>query len=268
MPDTPAFLTIKHLSHTYHTKQGETNALEDISFSLYPGDFTAIVGCSGCGKSTLLDLIGGFLPLQEGEILYHPPNPKIGYMLQKDHLLEYRNIIDNITLGLEIHHQKTKENMEFVEKLMMQYGISAFARSHPSQLSGGMRQRAALIRTLSIRPDFLLLDEPFSALDYQTRIEVAEDIFSILREQNIPVLLVTHDLSEAVSMADKIIVLGKRPGKIRNIITIDYEEETRPTPVAARSHPKFQQYFQQLWKELKTDGQSCTKTISASYEKA
>ena len=266
-------LEITDVCLSYHSLSGETPALSHISFQLMPGEFLAIVGPSGCGKSTLLNLICGLIRPEQGQILLDGTpvtsgDCRIGYMLQKDHLLEWRTIYKNVLLGLEIRKELTAEKLAYVDQLLSDYGLDKFRSAHPSELSGGMRQRAALIRTLSIRPDFLLLDEPFSALDYQTRIEVAEDIFSILREQNIPVLLVTHDLSEAVSMADRIIVLGKRPGKIRNILTIDYEEETRPTPVAARSHPKFQQYFQQLWKELKTDGQSCTKTISASYEKA
>ncbi|MDO5147186.1 MAG: ABC transporter ATP-binding protein [Eubacteriales bacterium] len=254
MPEK-AFLSVRGLSHVYHTKNGETPALHDISFDLFPGEFTAIVGPSGCGKSTLLDLLAGLLPVQSGYFFYpsgiRPPN--IGYMLQKDHLLEYRTIYKNIILGLEIQHRLTKENDAYVRGLMEQYGIADFAHSWPRELSGGMRQRAALIRTLAGHPAFLLLDEPFSALDYQTRLDVSGDISHIIREQKLTALLVTHDLSEAISIADRVIVLGKRPGSIRSIVPVDFEMPVRPTPQEARLHPKFQQYFNQIWKELKHD---------------
>lgn len=256
MAQKKVFLSVRNLSHTYHTKTGETLALTDINFDLFSGEFAAIVGPSGCGKSTLLDLIAGFIPVQTGSILYpgEKQPPAIGYMLQKDHLLEYRTIYKNIILGLEINHQLTPENIHYVHALMEQYDIADFANAHPHALSGGMRQRAALIRTLAGHPSFLLLDEPFSALDYQTRLDVSSDIVNIIREQQVTALLVTHDLSEAISIADRIIILGKRPGSIRSIITIDFESERRPSPQKARLHPKFQKYFDQIWKELKSDG--------------
>lgn len=256
MAQKKVFLSVRNLSHTYHTKTGETLALTDINFDLFSGEFAAIVGPSGCGKSTLLDLIAGFIPVQTGSLLYpgEKQPPVIGYMLQKDHLLEYRTIYKNIILGLEINHQLTPENIHYVHALMEQYDIADFANAHPHALSGGMRQRAALIRTLAGHPSFLLLDEPFSALDYQTRLDVSSDIVNIIREQQVTALLVTHDLSEAISIADRIIILGKRPGSIRSIITIDFESERRPSPQKARLHPKFQKYFDQIWKELKSDG--------------
>ena len=175
MPKTKPFLSVRSLSHTYHTNSGETPALRDIHFDLFPGEFAAIVGPSGCGKSTLLELIAGLIPIETGSLLYPACNktPAIGYMLQKDHLLEHRTIYKNIILGLEIQHRLTEKNLEYVQKLMRQYGIADFASSYPRELSGGMRQRAALIRTLALKPEFLLLDEPFSALDYQTRLDVS-----------------------------------------------------------------------------------------------
>ena len=179
--------------------------------------------------------------------------PSIGYMLQKDHLLEYRTIYKNIILGLEIQHRLTEKNLEYVQKLMYQYDIADFASSYPRELSGGMRQRAALIRTLALKPDFLLLDEPFSALDYQTRLDVSDDIAKIIRQSAVTTLLVTHDLSEAISIADRIIVLGKRPGHIRTIIKIDFESKHQLSSKEARTHPKFQNYFNQIWKELKNN---------------
>ena len=174
-------------------------------------------------------------------------------MLQKDHLLEHRTIYKNIILGLEIQHRLTEKNLEYVQKLMQQYDIADFADSYPRELSGGMRQRAALIRTLALKPDFLLLDEPFSALDYQTRLDVSDDIAKIIRQSGVTTLLVTHDLSEAISISDRIIVLGKRPGHIRSIITIDFGSEHQLSSKEARIHPQFQNYFNQIWKELKHD---------------
>lgn len=255
MPQTKPFLSVRSLSHTYHTNSGETPALSDIHFDLFPGEFAAIVGPSGCGKSTLLELIAGLIPIETGSLLYPACNktPAIGYMLQKDHLLEHRTIYKNIILGLEIQHRLTEKNLEYVQKLMRQYGIADFASSYPRELSGGMRQRAALIRTLALKPEFLLLDEPFSALDYQTRLDVSDDIAKIIRQSGVTTLLVTHDLSEAISIADRIIVLGKRPGHIRKIVTIDFKTNKKLSSKEARIHPKFQEYFNQIWKELKAD---------------
>ena len=239
MPQTKPFLSVRSLSHTYHTNSGETPALRDIHFDLFPGEFAAIVGPSGCGKSTLLELIAGLIPIETGSLLYPACNktPAIGYMLQKDHLLEHRTIYKNIILGLEIQHRLTEKNLEYVQKLMRQYGIADFASSYPRELSGGMRQRAALIRTLALKPEFLLLD----------------DIAKIIRQSGVTTLLVTHDLSEAISIADRIIVLGKRPGHIRKIVTIDFKTNKKLSSKEARIHPKFQEYFNQIWKELKAD---------------
>ena len=242
MPQTKPFLSVRSLSHTYHTNSGETPALRDILFDLFPGEFAAIVGPSGCGKSTLLELIAGLIPIETGSLLYPACNktPAIGYMLQKDHLLEHRTIYKNIILGLEIQHRLTEKNLEYVQKLMRQYGIADFASSYPRELSGGMRQRAALIRTLALKPEFLLLD-------------VSDDIAKIIRQSGVTTLLVTHDLSEAISIADRIIVLGKRPGHIRKIVTIDFKTNKKLSSKEARIHPKFQEYFNQIWKELKAD---------------
>lgn len=251
MPPKKIFLSVKNLSHAYHTKNGETQALHDINFDLFPGEFAAIVGPSGCGKSTLLDLVAGFIPVQTGSLVYPSSErpPAIGYMLQKDHLLEYRTIYKNIILGLEIQHQLTAKNIAYARSLMEQYDIADFADAHPHELSGGMRQRAALIRTLALKPDLLLLDEPFSALDYQTRLSVSDDIWQIIRREKKTALLVTHDISEAVSMADQVIVLTRRPARIRRVIPITFKLPER-TPMASRDMPEFKQYFNLIWKEL------------------
>lgn len=247
-------LEVKDVSLSYHTLSGETLALSHISFSVAQGEFIAIVGPSGCGKSTLLNLICGLFEPEHGEILINQKSiskstTPTGYMLQKDHLLEWRSVYKNILLGLEIQHQITPEKLKKIEKMLITYGLDKFKKSRPSQLSGGMRQRAALIRTLALEPDLLLLDEPFSALDYQTRLNVSDDIGTIIRKESKTAILVTHDISEAISMADRIIVLTKRPGRIKSIIPVQLTIENR-TPLTSRNTPEFKSYFNLIWKEL------------------
>lgn len=247
-------LEVRDVSLSYHTPSGETAALSHISFDLMPEEFLAIVGPSGCGKSTLLNLICGLLNTEQGSILLDGTpvwgsSAKIGYMLQRDHLLEWRSIYRNVLLGLEIRKELTQKNLTYVEEMLKTYGLDKFRNSRPSQLSGGMRQRAALIRTLALRPDLLLLDEPFSALDYQTRLNVSDDIGKILKKQKKPAILVTHDISEAISMADRVIVLTSRPAAISRIIPINLGIQNR-TPISSRNAPVFKSYFNLIWKEL------------------
>ncbi|MDO5134712.1 MAG: ABC transporter ATP-binding protein [Eubacteriales bacterium] len=247
-------LEVRDVCHSYHTLTGETSALSHISFSLMPGEFLAVVGPSGCGKSTLLDLICGLQRAGSGQILMNgrPVSQKsscIGYMLQKDHLLEWRSVYKNVLLGLEIQKSVTEERLQRIEEMLVTYGLDKFRNARPSQLSGGMRQRAALIRTLALEPDLLLLDEPFSALDYQTRLNVSDDMGKILRQENKPAILVTHDISEAISMADRVIVLSKRPATVKKIIPILVTLPLR-TPLLTRNAPEFKGYFNQIWKEL------------------
>lgn len=253
-------LELQKLSLSYHTMEGEVTALSDVTFSVQEGEFVAVVGPSGCGKSTILNLICGLLPIEKGEIYFrgerlaNGSSLNIGYMLQKDHLFEWRTVYKNILLGLEIRHMKTPEHLARADALIEQYGLSAFRDSRPSQLSGGMRQRAALIRTLVLDPDLMLLDEPFSALDYQTRLAVADDIGTILRSSGKTAILVTHDISEAVSMADRVIVLSHRPSRVKSIIPISLSLGDVPrTPMASRNAPDFKTYFNLIWKELHTD---------------
>ena len=210
------------------------------------GEYISIIGPSGCGKSTLLSIIAGLESKTSGETYI---NGKIGYMLQKDNLLEWRTIYNNVLLGLEIQKSNTKENVDYVIKLLKKYGLYEFKDKYPMQLSGGMRQRVALIRTLAIRPNILLLDEAFSALDYQTRLMVTEDVYKILKNENITAVMVTHDISEAISMSDRIIVLSKRPAIVKNIHKIDFNMENR-TPLNCREKPEFSKYFNLMWKEL------------------
>lgn len=248
-------LNIENLSYSYHTLSGETTALSDVSFSVSEGEFVAIVGPSGCGKSTLLSLIAGLITPSCGNVYINGKEAKtsgknIGYMLQKDHLLEWRSTLKNLTLGLEIQHKLTEESYVVINKMLNTYGLITFRDSKPSQLSGGMRQRAALIRTLLLEPDILLLDEPFSALDYQTRLEVSDDIWGIIRKEKKTAVLITHDIAEAVSMADRIIILTDRPATVKSIIDVKLTVEGERTPFAARSADEFKDYFNLIWKEL------------------
>ena len=240
-------LEIKNLSHSYHNLEGETLALSQLSFSMSKGEFISIVGPSGCGKSTLLSLICGLMKPEEGTVELH--GKQMGYMLQKDHLLEWRSIYKNIVLGLEIRHMLTTETKQKVQDYLAQYGLADFANARPSELSGGMRQRVALIRTLILEPDLLLLDEPFSALDYQTRLNVADDIGQIIRKEKRSAILVTHDLSEAISLGDKVYVLTQRPASIKRIIPLKFDLE-EDTPLHRRNAPEFKNYFNMVWKEL------------------
>ena len=250
-------LELKNVHYAYHTLEGETYALKDITFSVREGEFIALVGPSGCGKSTLLHLIAGLLTPEKGLIKingsYHPDNTSgIGYMLQKDELLEWRTIYQNVLLGLEIQHALTARSRALARAFLTQYGLNAFANAKPSELSGGMRQRAALIRTLALKPELLLLDEPFSALDSQTRLSVSDDIGRILHQEKKTAILVTHDISEAISMADRVIILSPRPAIIRKIVPICFDLENR-TPMASRNAPECISYFKRIWKELNHD---------------
>ena len=247
-------LEVRDVSLSYHSISGETNALSHISFDLLPGEFLAVVGPSGCGKSTLLNLICGLLAAEEGSILMEGTpiqrgTSRIGYMLQKDHLLEWRSVYKNVLLGLEIRKEVTKEKLAYIDQMLETYGLDKFRDSRPSQLSVGMRQRAALIRTLALKPDLLLLDEPFSALDYQTRLNVSDDIGKILKQEHKPAILVTHDIAEAISMADRILILSCRPATVVKIVPVRLDIEDR-TPLSSRNAPNFKSYFNLIWKEL------------------
>lgn len=247
-------LRVVNVSKKYQNKEGEILAVKDINFDVKSGEFVSIIGPSGCGKSTILSIIAGLEEKNTGEIYIENEkinniSPKVGYMLQKDCLLEWRTVFSNTLFGLEIKGIKNKENIEHVEKLLEKYNLEDFKEKYPSELSGGMRQRVALIRTLAVKPKVLLLDEAFSALDYQTRIMVTNDIYSILKKEKITTIMVTHDISEAISMSDRIIVLSKRPGTIKSIHDISFEIENR-TPLNCRESPQFSKYFNSLWKEL------------------
>ena len=212
-------LEIKNLKKIYHTKERETLAVEDFSLILKEGEFVAIVGPSGCGKSTILSVLCGLEEKSKGEIILKE-NTKIGYMLQQDSLFEWRNILSNCLLGLEINNNSNKDTKNYVINLLNTYGLKDFIYSYPDNLSGGMRQRVALIRTLANNPNLLLMDEPFSALDYQSRLAISDDIYNILKKEKKTMIMVTHDIAEAISMCDKVIVLSSRPATIKSIYNI------------------------------------------------
>lgn len=246
------FLSFIDVSYAYHNLKGETQAIQNLSFHINEGEFVAIVGPSGCGKSTILSLISGIFEPEEGEIVFAKDGkrPMIGYMLQRDHLFPWRTIWSNCVLGLEIQEQKTKEKLALAEYLLKEYNLWEVRNKKPDELSGGMRQRAALIRTLVLKPDLFLLDEPFSALDFQTRIEVSDDISSIIRESGKTVILITHDLQEAISLSDRVIVLSSRPAHVIRDIPIRLSSEGKGV-LAARSAPEFNDYFNLIWEDLK-----------------
>ena len=251
-----SIVEIKDISMTYHTLDGETEAIKDINLNIDKGEIVSLVGPSGCGKSTLLSIIAGLIEPSKGKVLIKgkevkSPTKEIGYMFQRDHLFEWRTIIENVLIGLEIQGKVNEENYKYAEKLLDIYGLSDFKEKFPRQLSGGMRQRAALIRTLVVKPDLLLLDEPFSALDYQTRLAIADEIGIILKKEEKTALMVTHDIAEAISMADRVIVLSKRPATIKDIIPINLScPGGVRTPMKCREAPEFRHYFNKIWKEL------------------
>lgn len=247
-------LELKNIKKIYQDDIAETLAVKSFSYLFRPESFTSIVGPSGCGKSTILSMIAGLETPSEGEILFNnevfdTSKFNIGYMLQKDYLLDWRNIYKNIILGLEIKGILNDETIDYAIGLLKKYDLYDFKDKYPSQLSGGMRQRVALIRTLTINPDILLLDEAFSALDYQTRLSVTEDVYTIIKNEKKITIMVTHDIPESITMSDDIIVLSQRPAIIKNIHNINFSLTNR-TPLKCREAPEFNSYFDKIWKEL------------------
>lgn len=236
---------LKHIAMKFQSRDSETMAIDDVSLAIKQGEFVSIIGPSGCGKSTLLDIICGLVNPTRGEVKV---NSNVGYMLQRDHLLEWRTILGNCLLGPELQGENIKSARKHVQKLLAAYGLKDFANHYPRQLSGGMRQRVALIRTLAVNPDVMLLDEPFSALDYQTRLAVADEVWTILRAERKTAILVTHDIAEAISMSDRIIVLTARPARVQNVHEIILTEQG--TPIEKRKDEAFRHYFNTIWKEL------------------
>lgn len=240
-------LEIKNISKDYHNLKGETKAIENISFDVYDGEFIAIVGPSGCGKSTLLSILANLTDKSSGKII-NKDKKKIGYMLQQDSLFPWRNILDNCLIGLEISKTLNQKNKENTINLLKTYGLEEFIDKYPNELSGGMRQRVALIRTLATKPDILLLDEAFSALDFQTRLAVSNDVYNIIKKEKKTAIMITHDIQEAISMADRVIVLTKRPATIKNIYNINLEN--KKGPLENRKCKEFNDYYDKIWRDL------------------
>lgn len=240
-------LKIKNLKKIYHTKDKEILAVDNFSYNLNKHDFVSLVGPSGCGKSTILSILCGLEEKSCGKITLDD-NIKIGYMLQQDCLFDWLTILDNCLLSLKITNQLNDESKQYVLDLLEKYGLKDFIYSYPKNLSGGMRQRVALIRTLSTKPDILLLDEPYSALDYQSRLAVSDDVYNIIKKEKKSVIMVTHDISEAISCSDIVITLTNRPCKIKNIYNI--EMTNKSTPIENRKCKEFADYYDKIWKDL------------------
>lgn len=240
-------LSIKNLKKVYHDNSSEIVAIEDVSFDVYDKEFVAIVGPSGCGKSTILSILSQLENKSDGDVTFHK-DVTIGYMLQDDCLFFWRTILDNCLIGLEIRGQLNEENKNYVISLLKTYGLYEFKDKYPSSLSGGMRQRVALIRTLALKPDVLLLDEAMSALDYQSRLSISDDIFNIIKKEGKTAIMVTHDIAEAVSMSDRVIVLTKRPAEVKKIYEIDLTDKS--TPINNRKCIEFSDYYDKIWRDL------------------
>ncbi len=245
-------LEVINLSKDFYTLEGEINAIDNISFDVYENEFLSIVGSSGCGKSTLLNILAKLdLPTQ-GSIKFNIDKPIVGYMFQSDALLPWLTVLENAVLGLDIMNIKTKDNIKYTKDLLIKYGLEEFIDKRPDELSGGMKQRVALIRTLAIKPDILLLDEPFSALDYQNRLKVADDVYSIIKKEKKTAIMITHDIAEAVSLSSRVVVLSKRPGKIKKILEVQLDNEK--TPLQNRQDKNFSKYYDIIWKEIDENG--------------
>lgn len=250
-------IELRQVGLRYLTREGEIEALVNVSLAVAPGEFLSVVGPSGCGKSTLLSLMAGILRPTAGEVLLDGqpvtgPSRKVGYMLQRDHLLEWRTVMGNCLIGPEVQGMDLAAARQRVQGLLTQTGLSQFQDAYPDQLSGGMRQRVALVRTLAIDPDILLLDEPFSALDFQTRLTLADEVWTILKREQKTTVLVTHDISEAITMGDRVLVLTPRPARVKAEHVIRFSGLRRPSPLEARSAPEHNAYFQQIWEELQS----------------
>ena len=247
---------LENINMVYHTLEDETLAIKNLSMDIHEGEIIGIVGPSGCGKSTLLSIVAGLIRPTSGRAMVNgelvtKPLKNIGYMFQKDQLFDWRNILDNVTLGLELQARLNDQSMEEAIQMLNNYGLGEFLNAYPNQLSGGMRQRVALIRTLLLKPDILLLDEPFSALDYQTRLAISDEVGLILREKKKTAILVTHDIAEAISLCDRVAIMSARPGTIKEIIDIKLSCcHGEPSPIKLREAPEFRDYFNKIWKEL------------------
>ena len=237
-------VVLKNISKSYYNQKGSLDVINNLSLEVKEGEIVVLVGPSGTGKSTILNIISGLVDETSGECSV---NGKIGYMFQHDLLFDWINVYKNIFIGLEINNKITIADKEKALKLLEKYELSDFKSSLPNELSGGMRQRVSLIRTLMVNPDILLLDEPFSALDSQTRIKISNDVYKIIKEEKLTAILVTHDISEAISLADRIIILSKRPATVVKEYKLEFKDLT---PIEKRTHPLFLEYFDKIWNDI------------------
>ncbi|GAB4072741.1 ABC transporter ATP-binding protein [Barrientosiimonas marina] len=265
-----SFLTLDQVSHLYFSKKTYTKALDNISFSVKKGEFIALLGPSGCGKSTILSIMAGIFNHTSGRVYVNnqplqQAQPNIGYMLQQDYLFPWKRIIENILLGPKLHHDHSSETQNRAAELLGQVGLSGIAGDYPESLSGGMRQRVALVRTLITNPDILLLDEPFSALDYQTKLRLEDLVWDLLQLYNKTSLLVTHDIGEAIAMSDRIIVMDSNPGTIAKTFEVPLELRNE-RPFMARRHSKYQLLFDKVWDELTKNENGSQQGVASSYD--
>lgn len=243
-------LIIDNLSKSYNSLSGEVKAIENLSLSVRDGEFVSIVGPSGCGKSTLLNILAGLDSDFDGKFAFKD-DVKVGYMLQDDSLFPWLSVYENAIIGLKIQDKCSEENILYVKGLLEKYGLSEFMDKKISSLSGGMKQRVALIRTLATKPDLVFLDEPFSALDYQTRLKVSDDIYRIIKNEGITVIMVSHDIAESISLSERIIVLTNRPARVKNIYDINLSNKSNP--INNRKAPEFSYYYDMIWKDIDND---------------
>ena len=243
-------LEVKNISKNYNTLNGEVSAIHDISFDLFEEEFLTIIGTSGCGKSTLLNILANLDKESGGSIILNN-NLKISYMLQDDALFPWLTVFDNAILGLKITHNLTDENKEYVNDLLNKYGLKNFKNKYPKELSGGMKKKVSLIRSLALKPDILLLDEPFSSLDYISKLDVSNDVYNIIKNEKKSVIMITHDIGDAISLSDRVIVLSKRPSIVKSIYNIDLQN--KDTPINNRNDKKFSYYYDLLWGDLDKD---------------
>jgi NitT/TauT family transport system ATP-binding protein len=246
----------RDVSKVFAMDGAQTTAIAGMSFHINHREFVALIGPSGCGKSTTLKLISGLDRPTSGAIRVDGrdvsrPSARIGFMLQKDLLLPWRTVLDNVMIGLEMQGMPRPARIEKAMGLIRKYGLGGFESAYPRHLSGGMRQRVALARTLAVDPDLLLLDEPLSALDFQTKLKMEAELVRILVEEKKTVLLITHDIAEAVSVADRVLICSTRPGRIKAEIQIPFAKGR--APLEARSHPDFSTYFNKIWREVESD---------------
>lgn len=240
-------LSISNLEKSYNSLNGEVFAIDNLSLEVKDGEFLSIIGSSGCGKSTILNILAGLDNDYKGNVKFRD-DVKISYMLQEDALFPWLSVYENAIIGLKIEKQDNKENTDYVKYLLEKYGLKDFINKKVSNLSGGMRQRVALIRTIATKPNLILLDEPFSALDYQTRLKVSDDIYKIIKNEGITVIMVTHDIAEAISMSDRIVVLSKRPAHAKSVYDIVLTDKS--TPINNRKSKEFTNYYDKLWRDI------------------